>query len=187
MNTFAVIWMVDPFSAPPWCKNSSIYLAFALFPARRKLSHCFLQLCPSFLGKTNKKNKLNKDGKDHNKDNKDKNKKRKHLIPETDGGVRGGDSDKCATKNSLLEEKKDDGRPTKTHPIQPLKMEINYLPSAKTSLYANLLSVAPLDFNCTVQRNVQLRIKKSPMVALQMQRGNIVQGTVEMVASDVPS
>ena len=66
-------------------------------------------------GKKNKKNKLNKDGKDHNKDNEDKNKKRKHLILETDGGVRGGDSDKCATKKSYLEEKKDDGSPTKTH------------------------------------------------------------------------
>merc|ERR1712238_163737 len=62
-------------------------------------------------GKKNKKNKLNKDDKDKNKN---KNKKRKHLILETDGGVRGGDSDKCATKKSHSEEKKDDRSPTKT-------------------------------------------------------------------------
>ena len=67
-------------------------------------------------GKKNKKNKLikdKKDGKGHNKDNKDTNKKRKHLILETEGGVR-GDSDECAAKKSHLEEKKDDGSPTKT-------------------------------------------------------------------------
>jgi hypothetical protein len=56
-------------------------------------------------GKKNKKNKLNKDekdSKDHNNDNNDTNKKRKHLILETEGGVR-GDSDKCAAKKSHLE------------------------------------------------------------------------------------